>query len=126
MIARHLGQPGNITNDYLQLRQIMASLRRWKRAERVTTWACTAQLYYKAKLNHMSKDARYDMDSKVIRIDNCASYSVSFDRSDFVSELKPIKHRVKGLGGTLADVKTGTIKWRIEDDGGQDYTLTLP
>ena len=92
------------------LRDIFACIWQWFMSlkPRDLTYACTAQ-FYKAKVNPRSRRARYDTDSKVIRIDNCASYSISFDKSDFVSPLVPVKHRIKGLGGTLNQVQKGTI-----------------
>ena len=109
------------------LRDIFAYLSRWFLSLKpwVPTYACTAQ-FYKAKVNPSSSRARYDTDSKVVRIDNCASYSISFDKSDFVSPLVPVKHQIKGLGGTLNQVQKGTISWTIEDDEGQIYVMILP
>ena len=57
---------------------------------------------------------RFDSDSKKIRIDNCASYSISHDLEDFVKPPKAIDKRIKGIGGTLSNVKQGTIRWFIE------------
>jgi hypothetical protein len=65
----------------------------------------TAQVY-KARVKQQPGNARYDTDSKVIRIDNCASYSISFDKDDFVTPLKSVKQKVKGLGGVLDGATT--------------------
>jgi hypothetical protein len=43
--------------------------------------------------NHPEK--RYNTDSKLIQINNCASYSISFDKNDFINPLKPVKQKVK-------------------------------
>ena len=69
---------------------------------------------------------RFDSDSKMIRIDNCASYSISHDLEDFVKPPEAIDKRIKGIGGTLSNVKQGTIKWFIEDDSGKKHKLLLP
>ena len=69
---------------------------------------------------------RFDSDSKRILIDNCASYSISHDREDFVAELQPVRRQIKGIGGTLGDVQKGTITWWIEDDNGCPHKITLP
>ena len=71
--------------------------------------ACTAQVF-KTKLKQQRGSARYDTDSKLIRIDNCASYSISFDKSDFVTPLNPVRQQIKGLGGVLQNLQTGTIE----------------
>jgi hypothetical protein len=85
----------------------------------------TAQVY-KARVKQQPGKARYDTDSKLIRIDNCASYSISFDKNDFITPLKPVKQKVKGLGGVLEGLQTGTIEWMIEDDEGMPYVIQLP
>jgi len=69
---------------------------------------------------------RFDSDSKKIRIDNCASYSISHDLEDFVKPPKAIDKRIKDIGGTLSNVKQGTIRWFIEDDSGKKHMLLLP
>jgi hypothetical protein len=56
----------------------------------------TAQVY-KARVKHQPGKARYNTDSKLIRINNCASYSISLDKNDFITPLKPVKQKVKGL-----------------------------
>ena len=76
-------------------------------------WACHAA-------------ARFDSDSRMIRVDNCASYSISNDVNDFIGDLKPINTKLKGLGGSLSDIKRGTIKWTIQDDNGLKHDLLLP
>jgi len=70
--------------------------------------------------------ARFDTDAKAIRIDNCASYCISNDRRDFITPLKKVNKHLKGLGGTLADIYSGTIKWSIEDDDGVPHDLVIP
>ena len=89
------------------------------------TCVYTAQVY-KARVKHQPGRARYDTDSKLIRIDNCASYSISFDKNDFITPLKPVRQKVKGLGGVLDGLQTGTIEWMVEDDEGMPYVIKLP
>ena len=69
---------------------------------------------------------RFDSDSKRIRIDNCASFCISNDPTDFITTLKPVKKKLKGLGGTLTKVQSGTIQWDIEDDLGQSHRIIIP
>ncbi len=71
----------------------------------------TAQVY-KARVKQQPGKARYDTDSKLIQIDNCASYSISFDKNDFSTPLKPVTQKIKGLGGVLDGLQTGTIEWQ--------------
>jgi hypothetical protein len=81
---------------------------------------------YKARVKQQPGKARYNTDSKLIRIDNCVSYSTSFDKNDFITLLKPVKQKVKGLGGVLEGLQTGTIEWMVEDDEGRPYVIKLP
>jgi hypothetical protein len=85
----------------------------------------TAQVY-KARVKQQPGRARYDTDSKRIRIDNCASYSISFNKNDFITPLKQVRQKVKGLGGVLDGLQTGTIEWMVEDDEGMPYVIKLP
>jgi hypothetical protein len=78
----------------------------------------TAPQVYKARVKQQPGKARYDTDSKLIRIDNCASYSIAFDKNHFITPLKPVRQKVKGLGGVLEGLQTETIEWMIEDDEG--------
>jgi hypothetical protein len=75
---------------------------------------------------NISNKVQFDSDSKRILIDNCASYSISHDKEDFVGELKPVKRQIKGINGTLGDVQKGTIIWWIEDDYGCPHKKILP
>ncbi len=81
------------------------------------TCVYTAQVY-KARVKHQPGRAHYDTDSKLIRINNCASYSISFNKNDFITPLKPGSLKVKGLGGVLDGFQTGTIDWMVEDEEG--------
>ena len=86
----------------------------------------TAIIAMKAKQAHQDEVARFDTDAKAIRIDNCASYCISNDKRDFITPLKKVNKSLKGLGGTLADIYSGTIKWSIEDDDGVPHDIVIP
>ena len=86
----------------------------------------TAIIAMKANHSHQDEVARFDTDAKAIRIDNCASYCISNDKKDFITPLKKINKNLKGLGGTLADIYSGTIKWSIEDDDGVPHDWVIP
>lgn len=86
----------------------------------------TAVIAMKARQAHQDEAARFDTDSKAIRIDNCASYCISNDKRDFITPLKRINKKLKGLGGTLTEVYSGTIKWSIEDDTGVPHDIVIP
>ena len=69
----------------------------------------------------------FDSDSFPIKIDNCATKSISPSIDDFIGPLEDVHNvRVKGIGGTVTGVKRGTIRWYIEDDLGKVHTLLLP
>ena len=86
----------------------------------------TAVIAMKARQAHLDEAARFDTDAKAIRIDNCASYCISNDKRDFITPLKKINKKLKGLGGTLTEVYSGTIKWSIEDDDGVPHDIVIP
>ncbi|KAI2501071.1 hypothetical protein MHU86_13425 [Fragilaria crotonensis] len=80
----------------------------------------------KARQAHQDEAASFDTDSKAIRIDNCASYCISNDKKDFITPLKRVNKKLKGLGGTLTEIYSGTIKWSIEDDTGVPHDIVIP
>ena len=86
----------------------------------------TAVIAMKARQAHQDEAARFDTDTKTIRIDNCSSYCISNDKRDFIMPLKRINKKLKGLGGTLTEVYSGTIKWSIEDDDGVSHDIVIP
>ena len=97
---------------------------KWWRTECHGMTAITA---LKAQQGPKSKSQfRFDTDSKAIRVDNCASYSLSPDKKDFVSPLKRVNKRIQGIGGNLDDLYVGTIQWNIEDDNGRPQAILLP
>ena len=68
----------------------------------------------------------FDSDSQPIRIDNCASRSISNDKRDFIGPLVPAKGTIRGLTGAAARPYQGTIKWAITDDSGVRQDVLLP
>ena len=86
----------------------------------------TAIIAMKADHSHQDEVARFDTDAKAIRIDNCASYCISNDKRDFITPLKKVNKHLKGLGGTLADIYSATIKCSIEDDDGITHDIVIP
>ncbi len=102
-------------NDGQRIRQVMDSRKPATFEQRHMRY--TAQVY-EARVKQQPGRARYDTDSKLIRIDNCSSYSTSFDKNDFITPLKPVRQKVKGLEGVLNGLQTGTIEWMVEDEEG--------
>lgn len=61
-----------------------------------------------------------------IKVDNCASRSMSFNVSDFVSgSLVPLSDKgVRGFGNTVTPIThMGTISWSIYDDDGRSHDI---
>ncbi len=79
----------------------------------------------KAKQTHQDEVLMFDTDDKAIRIDNYASY-ISNDKRDFITPLKKVNKKLKGFGGTLSEICSGTIKWSIEDDDGVLQDIVSP
>ena len=87
---------------------------------------CMAAVAMSANNRRTGNTSRFDTDSKIIRVDNCASYCISNDLTDFVTELVPIKRKLKGSGGTVTDIQSGTIRWSIQDDLGVIHNIEIP
>ena len=68
----------------------------------------------------------FDTDSVLLRVDNCATASMSPHKGDFIGILKPVRKRIKGIGGTVSGIMMGTVKWRIEDDNGMTHEIIIP
>jgi hypothetical protein len=91
----------------------------------------SAMAYASTTEQGMSKrNVMFDTDAIEVRVDNCASMSMSFSREDFIPEtLRATKLRVKGFGeeGSNACVThQGTIVWDIQDDEGRNHKIVLP
>jgi hypothetical protein len=72
---------------------------------------------------------RVDSDSIPIRIDNCCTRSISYDKEDFLpSSLRPVSQcYVKGFGGSTTPIThKGTLIWKMLDDTGQSHGITIP
>ena len=62
--------------------------------------------------------AKFDMDSRPLCIDNCATCSISNYLPDFIAPPRPTPHCITGIGGAISDIKVGMVRWKIEDDQG--------
>jgi hypothetical protein len=76
--------------------------------------------------NKGARRINFDTDSSPLKVDNCATRSLSPFSDDFISSLTPIPNRIRGIGGTSGDLMLGTIKWKIEDDDGIAHTIIIP
>jgi hypothetical protein len=76
-----------------------------------------------------TRDIEFGTDSFAIKVDNCASRTMSFQKSDFIAgTLKKVKDKgVRGFGNTITKIThDGTIKWRIYDDNGMSHDIIIP
>ena len=97
-----------------------------KGARNLPRMMCLAAVAMKASNRRQAKVSLFDSDAKMIRVDNCASYCISNDVGDFITDLRPIKRKLKGLGGMITDIQTGTIRWKIQDDQGEIHVIDIP
>ena len=75
----------------------------------------------------LPRQAPFDTDSGLLRIDNCATRSISPYTEDFIGKLTPLPNRkVQGIGGKVGRLMSGTIKWDIEDDEGVVHSIRIP
>ena len=102
------------------LKQVQCSIKASKIQGLQQLAALTAIIAMSAKQNqNKTQKWRWDTDSSRIHVDNCASYSISNDIKDFVTKPEATNKSVKGISGTIGQVKTGTILWYIEDNNGK-------
>jgi hypothetical protein len=92
--------------------------------------ACITSLHVYATdvtLAAQTRHVIFDTDSVPIRVDNCATDSISNNRQDFEGPVTPVRGRVKGISGySNPGIQRGTIAWNIEDDNGRVHRLCLP
>ena len=72
------------------------------------------------------KEIHWDSDGQQLMVENGASASITPHLTDFISPLKPINSKVKGIGGHAQATYKGTFQWRIQDDQGRSHRFTLP
>ena len=86
-----------------------------------TIYVCSA-----VSTNFTGFEIQYDSDSFVIGIDNHVSKTISNDTKNFITPLTPIPNTfVKGVGGYINVMGSGTLRWRIEDDDGKVHTILV-
>ena len=100
---------------------------RWK-LNRMTALSAFAAVAFQANNPGIHETMiRFDTDSKFCGVDNRASACMSDDTRDFEGPLIDTKRTIKAFGGTrVHNVKTGTIKWYIEDDAGMVHKHLVP
>lgn len=73
-----------------------------------------------------AKRMAFDTDSKVLKIDNHASRSITNDINDVVGAIDTSNtYRINGVGGSIPGYEC-TVKWSIEDDLGRSHDVILP
>ena len=96
------------------------------RRKRLHGWRLPIGIAYRSTTKEDDRTCNFDFDSFTIRVDNCASRSISNDIKDFVSPLTPEKGTIKGLTGSTSGLMKGTIRWNIQDDNGINREVLLP
>ena len=70
---------------------------------------------------------KVDTDAFTIRIDTHASYTMCNNRAHFISDLKPMSNAsIVGVNGRLPIHGVGTVKWKVNDDSGQQHIFEIP
>jgi hypothetical protein len=72
------------------------------------------------------KKTQFDTDSKSIKVDNCATATISNSIDDFEGPVMKTNYWLQGIRGLVGEIMTGTVVWHIEDDEGVVHTLKLP
>ena len=79
----------------------------------------------KSRVHH----ALFDTDSFPIKIDNCCSRTLTFNKKDFLpGTLQPVQNRqVTGYSGTPVTIThKGTIQWLVLDDQDKVQEIRIP
>ena len=79
-----------------------------------------------SSMGEKQDDHRYDSDSYLIAIDNCASRCITNNMRDFVGPVVKVDLPVRGVGGTVTATYKGTVQWTIEDKQGIPHTFRIP
>ncbi len=78
-------------------------------------------------LENKERDVIFDTDSRVIGVDNRASYTISDDPGDFEGELEDVHRIIQGFGGRRNfKIKKGTLVLKWEDDEGKPHKFRIP
>jgi hypothetical protein len=71
----------------------------------------------------------WDSDSNIVGVDNRCSACISDRESDFVEgTLVSVNRTIKGFAGspTSLGIKVATIRWKVQDNGGQEHVWDIP
>ena len=97
---------------------------RLRRLTAISIWVSTGSSGTRNKIPR--NRFRFDTDSKLLRIDNHASRSITHDITDVIGEInKDEAYIIRGIGGAVKGYGC-TIKWTIEDDEGKVHDVVLP
>ena len=99
-----------------------------KRRIGTSSWHRAAAIICLVATTGRAEMARFDSDSYVIHVDNCASRCITHSLSDFVRPPQKVVERVKGMGGDKVAVSAvGTIRWwTFDDDEGTTHAFLIP
>ena len=89
---------------------------------------CMNSTCYNADSNCSQRPIIFDTDSTSLKIDNCASYSISPFIEDFIGVPIPVHDKMRSVFGKNEKVQImkGTVHWKIEDDDGKQHEILLP
>ena len=73
-----------------------------------------------------STQARFDLDSLLISVDNNASMTISNQNDQFFHGIRKLPHQhIKWISVKVNIQGKGTVKWNIEDDNGRVHALEI-
>jgi GAG-pre-integrase domain len=98
-----------------------------KRNLGTSTWFRTAAVVCLVATTSRTEATRFDSDSVVIHVDNCASRCITNSLTDLVKPPQKVIGRVKGMGGDkVAVAAVGTLRWTFDDDDGMTHAFLIP
>lgn len=116
-------------NTFDLLRSVHHKSNKWARqsAMAVTCVNAAIALACSASQPATQHHVTFDTDSYPIKVDNCATASITWNPKDFISPLIDTNIVVGGLTGSKTHrVKKGTVLWPIEDDEGKVHQISIP
>ena len=98
-----------------------------KRKMGTSEWHRTSAIICLLAAAGTTQATRFDSDSVILHVDNCASRCITHSIDDFVTAPQKVIGRVKGMGGDKVAVSAiGTIRWTFDDDNGVSHAFLIP
>jgi hypothetical protein len=94
---------------------------------RTSEWFKTTAIVCLMATPEHANTTRFDSDSVILHVDNCASRCITNSINDFVAAPQKVIGRVLGMGGDKVAVQVvGTIRWTFDNDDEVFHAFLIP